>query len=483
MPRVALIVQDFINNGTFLTSQYFMNESVWLNVPWGPFLIWFYAFFIIINPDPIVVADLLTLFNYVSILSLTYLGWKYFSPTVGVLSGLLLATNPYWVSYSRIIYQPAPVVSFITLSMLLLFSVIRDKSRLSSFLIPISWVILFQIYIPTYAFIIISFLFLLFNIKTLKLKYFIFGILAAFILVIPTIKFYMEKPMYVERFITAPTRFTAPEKNIVERFVKVSNSFANIPMGGYFKWQTGYSYQDFLEYFKTASAVSVLIPFLFLATIIFFVKKTIYPKLNQFRLLVFLWSIAAFISLNVLWVTDLLPRYFLISIPPIMLMIAIAINDLLIKYKNKIAIYWLLFMIPVLLSVYWAVFSFKYDNFVKDYDYPNGRFYDIAETPYLHFKEAMDWADNNSLMVGCGEYMLTNDYKDLSYGFWMETEYVWKYLYKYELSDENSIPDRCKYLLTYEYTAKELNVAGYQKFGPFVVYRYLEADPAKFVNP
>ena len=109
MPRVALIVQDFLKNWTFLTSQSFMQESCWLNVPWGPSLIFFYAFFLKISSDPLVIADLLTFFHLIGILLVIKIGWKYFSPVVGIISGFLLATNPYWVTYSRIIYQPAPV--------------------------------------------------------------------------------------------------------------------------------------------------------------------------------------------------------------------------------------------------------------------------------------------------------------------------------------------------------------------------------------
>lgn len=138
MPRVALIVQDFLSNGTFMESQYYMQESVWLNVPWGPMLIFFYSFFLKINSDPLVVANMLTLFHFMGIIFIIKFGWKFFSPTVGVLSGLLMATHPYWVTYSRIIYQPAPIITFIIISMYLLFSVIKENNKVSTALLPIS---------------------------------------------------------------------------------------------------------------------------------------------------------------------------------------------------------------------------------------------------------------------------------------------------------------------------------------------------------
>ncbi len=77
MPRVVLIVQDFLSNGTFMESQYYMQESVWLNVPWGPMLIFFYSFFLKINSDPLVVANMLTLFHFIGIIFIIKFGWRY----------------------------------------------------------------------------------------------------------------------------------------------------------------------------------------------------------------------------------------------------------------------------------------------------------------------------------------------------------------------------------------------------------------------
>ena len=69
MPRVALISQDFIKSGTYLTSQSYVQEAVWKNIPWGPSLIYFYSFFLNISSDPLVVSDLLTIFNFIGIIT------------------------------------------------------------------------------------------------------------------------------------------------------------------------------------------------------------------------------------------------------------------------------------------------------------------------------------------------------------------------------------------------------------------------------
>lgn len=471
MPRVALIVQDFLRSGTFLNSQSYMQESVWLNVPWGPALIYFYAFFINISPDPLVVANMLTLFHSIGIILIIKIGWKYFSPTVGVLSGILMATNPYWVTYSRIIYQPAPVITFIIISMYLLLSVIRDRSRLSTVLVPLSWAILIQIYIPTYLFIFISFLFLAYNYKNIYKKYFLVGIILASILFIPSVKFYFDNPLYLKRIAEAPSRFTPPEKTFTERLKKVSSSFVQIPVGGKFEWQTGYAFKDFVKYYPQAKVLGIVVSFVFTFILISNLLDIFRGRLNQSKLLVFLWTVCPFVSLLILWVTDLVPRYFLIGIPPAMLMISIFVNDMIIKYKDVSFSRHLLISVPLLISIYWTLFNINYDNFVNSYNYPNGRMLDIAETPYLHFKRAMNYAELISKRDGCNDYILSNDQNDINYSLWMETRYVWDYVYNNKYIDTNDQNNNCIYLLTYEYVPKELGINEYKMFGPFAVFK------------
>lgn len=466
MPRVALVVQDFLKSGTFLTSQYYMRESCWLNVPWGPSLVFFYAFFLKISSDPLIVANLLSIFHFLGVGLIIILGWKYFSPTVGVIAGLLLATNPYWFTYSRIIYQPAPVITFIVISMYLLMSAVKDRNRISFVLLPVSWSVLIQMYLPTYSFIFVSILFLVFNYKTVRYKYIFFGIFLSLILFIPTIKFYIENPIYVQRFLEAPTRFTPPEKTIIERFVKVLFSFLQIPIGGKFQWQTGYAYSDLMIYFPIIKQISIILSIIFTLSLVLL-------KMNKYKLLILLWSLCPLFSLMLLWVTDLVPRYFLISIPPAMIMIALQIDCLITKFKkSKFMIYFFL-LIPISVSIYWTVFNIKYDFFVRDYSYPSGRMYDVAETPYILFKKAMDWIDRDAKINSCQKYLISNDINDLNYSMWLETKYVWEYLYNYDYVRVGNNTN-CSYLLVYEYVAKDLKIDNYRKFGPFVAFRYIK---------
>lgn len=474
MPRVALVVQDFIRHGTFLTSQYYMEESCWLNVPWGPALVYFYAFFIKISSNPMVVADLLSIFHFLGIIVMIRIGWKYFSPTVGVIAGLLLATNPYWVTYSRIIYQPAPIVTFIVFSMYLLLSTIRDKNKISNVLLPVSWSILFQIYIPTYSFIFTSLVFLSLNYKKIRIPQFILGVFISFLMFVPTIKFYVENPIYINRFIEAPSRFTPHEKTFGERLIKVLNSVLQIPVGGKFEWQAGYSYNDFVSINPYIKYTSIIIFAFVYVVFISNVYLIIVRKMSVSRLTIFMWSLCSFWSLVILWVSDLVPRYFLIVIPPIMLMIALFINDLMVYFRKNIFVRYMLFLVAISISIYWTTFSIDFDNFVGNYDYKNGRMYDVAETPYILFKKTLDWVNFDARRSGCNGFSLSNEGSDQNYTLWLETKYMlmYQYGYNYEFSEINN--HKCKYVVNYESSAKDLNISNYVRFGPFVAYRSIK---------
>lgn len=477
MPRVALIAQDFIKSGTYLTSQSYVQESVWKNIPWGPSLIYFYSFFLNISSDPLVVSDLLTIFNFIGIITIVWLGWKFFSPNVGVFSGLLLSTNFYWVTYSRIIYQPSQLVTFQIIAMLLTIISVREKNNKSIFFLPIVWVILFQIYIPTYAFIFVSLFYMALNYKNLNIKYFALGIIFSSILLIPTLYYYSNNPIYFERFINAPKLFTPPEKTFAERLYKVVLSYFNIPVGGYLKWQTGYAYNDFVNSLGKIKVVESMIVSIFIFMNFFIFKSSFLKAKNILKQMVFSWSFVVVLSLMVLWVTDLLPRYFLIAIPPAMLLISIGINDLIIKFNKNTFVKCLLYLLPLFIALYWTVLNIKYDNFVRDYGYPYGKMYDVAETPYMHFINAVNFINYDAKNKNCNNYYVSNDLSDLR-SVWMETDYVYRYVTPKILNGQtlNNINDECIYFLVHNNLEIQSRYGSLKnrRYGPFFIVNQIE---------
>lgn len=466
MPRVGLKVQDYLTSGSYMTSQYFFSESTWQNVAWGPALIFFYAILIMISPDPIIVSYLLTLVNVFAITSVIVLGWKYFSPRVGLLGGAFLAFNPYWFTYIRVIYQPSPLTFLLPIAMLLHFMATKHKP-IAFVLLPIVWIAMFQVYIPAVAIILTSIVFLLFHLKKESFKYLVLGSFISLILVTPSIKFYSENPFYISRFFTAPKYFTPNEKNINERSKNVFLSFIQIPVGGMFKWQTGASYNDFIDnYTFSYPLVSKLLSAIFILSLVWNSYYSIRYK-DPRRGVIVAWSLCALWYLIALWTSNLPPRYYLISFPPIMILIALFFDDLSRYLKQKKYLGFVSLVIPTFIVIYWVIFNIQYNNFVKNYNYPHGWFYDIAETPYIYIEKAIDWVIKDSNKRNCNP-VITNDPDNPNFGLWMEFEYSWRYVYKKEITVNDTL-NNCHYLITHN-SFPRTNVS-YKQFGPFVGLR------------
>lgn len=466
MPRVGLQVQDYLARGTYMTSQYFFSESTWQNVAWGPALIFFYALLVTISADPITISYLLTLVNILGIASVIILGWKFFSPTVGILGGALLAFNPYWFTYIRIIYQPSPLTLLLPIAMLLHFMATKSKP-IAFVLLPIVWIAMFQIYLPTVTFIAVSFVFLAFYFKKSSFRYLLLGSLISLVLVIPSVKFYKENPLYIERFFSAPKQFSPNEKSVSERSKNVFLSFIQIPVGGMFKWQTGYSYNNFIDnYLFQYSLVSKALSIIFILSLIWNLYYSIRHK-DPRRGVIVAWSLCSLVYLSVLWTSSLPPRYYLISFPPAMILIALLFDDTYkyLKRKSKLGLIGLI--IPTFILLYWVVFNIQFNNFVKRYNYPYGWLHDVAETPYIFVKNTIEWVIKDSDQRKCHP-VISNDPNNPNFGLWMEFEYSWRYVYK-KGTTVNDTLNNCYYLVTHN-DYKRTTVS-YKQFGPFVALR------------
>jgi len=467
MPRDALIVQDFLRNGTYLTSQNYYAIGSWLNVSWGPAYIFYYAFLLKISPDPLMVSYLLTLINVIGLVSIITLGWMYFSPLIGLLAGTLLAFNPYWFTYIRLIYQPSPITLFLPIAMLLYFGAAKRKP-IALILLPVIWTIMFQIYIPTFSFILTSIVFLLFYLKRSSYKYLLLGGLISMIFIFPSIKFYKENPVYIQRFFDAPKQFTPKETTIEKRGQDVFLSFIQIPVGGMFRWQTGASYNDFVgEYTSDYPLVSQVLTIILITSLIWNLYFSIRHK-DPKRGVIVAWALCPLWYLNVLWTSDLVPRYFLISFPSIMLLISMLFYDVANKIRRIGKLRFIATFVPILIASYWIVFNIQYNDFIKNYSFPHGWFYDITETPYVYIRSAIDWVIFDAHSNNCTP-ILSDDIKNPDFALWMEVEYPWKYIYKKNTEVDDSA-NNCYYLITHNDLPKSLGVK-YELFGPFAAFR------------
>lgn len=482
IPRVALIVQRFLAEGSFLTSQAFVEESVWGNLPWGPSLVFFYAFFLNISPDPLVVGGLLAVANILAIVAIIYLGWRFFSPVVGVIAGILLAANPYWFTYTRIIYQPSPVTFFLPLSMLLFFLTVKSKKQIFTVLLPVSWAALLQTYIPTYSFILTSFTGLLFYWKKISVRSFLFGCVVSSLLFVPTVNYLFQRPEYITRYIKAPSFFTPPEKTLAERFYNVASSSIQIPMGGNFRWQTDYAYDDFEKYFPAVVLFKKILPVVFVVSLLWNLFVVVARK-EYLRLLILAWVVCPLWSLMLLWVTDMVPRYFLIAIPAGMLLLGLMFGDILNFSKKFLPFKPLFFLLPLVIYLYWILFNFNYNNFVKNYKYPSGWFKDISETSYVFVSDSLSWVKKEASALGCNSFNINNTSDQKEINLWMEFEYPLTYVnHDWYSLDPTYTP--CDFVIVRRGEEVADDIASQSVFGPFVAYRKIsEPDPIEDVNP
>src|SRR5690606_22401418 len=117
-----------------------------------------------------------------------------------------------------------------------------------------------------------------------------------------------------------------------------------------------------------------------------------------------IWFLSAF------WVTQLIPRYFLLCIPPMSVMMALFFESTYKKAKAKKIPFATITLLPVLLIIAsWLYATFGYMKFLKYYSYPNGMLRDVAEAPYQHLEDALTWVVVDAKKSGYEDIVLTND--------------------------------------------------------------------------
>jgi len=344
------------------------------------------------------------------------------------------------------------------------FEAVFNKKWWAYILLPISWVILFQIYIPTYSFILTSIIFSIFFVKKVNFKFLTIGVFLSFVLLAPTFLFLNSNREYLNRYAEAPNLFTPSEKTFSERLINVTKSFVLIPIGGVFEHQTGYGQNDFVTYYLPMySYVTPYLGALLICALFWNLYKAIFEKDNK-RLILCLWAITPVWSMMVLWVSDILPRYYLHAFPAIMILISILFLDM-VKISK---FFWLL---PIGVITYWVIFNFSYNNFIQNYEYPNGRFRDVAETPYIYFNQAVGWIIKDANQKQC-DPVVTNNEENPEFDIWLETKYVWEYIYKRPVGRLRKDLEPCYYVINYKNKVKELGVTNYKVFGLYTVFEY-----------
>jgi hypothetical protein len=319
-----------------------------------------------------------------------------------------------------------------------------------------------QSYIPAYSFVLTSIIFLLINLKKSDLKYLFLGGLVALILLTPTLVFFKDNPEYVNRYTAAPALFTPPEKSFSERFTKVLLAYFQIPVGGRFDIPMGYGYADFVaNYLPITPFATKVLSALFILAFIWNFYNGLFKKEYKRLVLVF-FAITPLWSMVVLWVSEILPRYFLVGFPAAMILIALFLSDLIKIGK-------LFYILPIGIVLYWLSFSYMYNDFIKNYNYPYGRLGESAETPYIFLRDALNYVVGDASYRGCNP-VVTNNPANPNFDLWLETKYTWEYVFYKDTKTSSN--NNCYYLVNFRDQPKKFGVANYKTFGQYAVFSY-----------
>lgn len=467
-PRLSNVTMDFIQNGSFITLQYYSLPTAWENLSWGPALILFNSIFFYVSNDPIVLSYLMVFFNLLSILIILYLGFEFFNPKVGIISAVLLATQPWWVIFSRMIYQPTPIVTFISISLLFLFKALNKPKSIWTALLFVSWGVLLQMYLITISFIFLSGLIFLINNKfRISVKYLVIGFFANLLLYFPSIKYYIDNPELFYKFIGFKGRYNTPFLEVLDGFTKGVSGFN-------FKWQLGYAYDQFVTGFNYYNLFFYIVLALFLFLISYGVYNFIKAK-DWKMLYILMFMVAPLWAIPVIGVEYVVPRYFLYILPTFCLFVAYSVDSLMNKISR------LFIMVPIFISAFWIIFVFSYFTFIKKYDYPKGVLSPWSDSPFYHIDKAFKWIQADSKKYSA-EYTVSSDLSFPYENRFNDAQtYYWRHILKKDLSAEFN--KEVTHYLMYNGPFVDERIVEKMQFGPYIVGRVLKGDPSELVDP
>lgn len=461
-PRLATQVQEYLRHGNFLNAQKFALESPWGNLSWGPILIWFFAPFIAFSTNPVSASILVSIFNLVSVLAIFVVGYKFFSLKVAIISSLFLAVHPWWIVFSRMIYQPTPVVSFVSISILITFLALKKKSKFIIFL-AFLWGALIQLYLICFSFVFTSFWAVVISLKGISKRYFFIGIVLAGVIFVPSLIYYRNNNKFGS-FFKSETKFEDKNMSIIQRSADVASHYFNFIGGGDFEYQLGYGYKKFSDINSQLLKLGLVMKFSICGALIYFAIKALKEKKSFNKLLLLAWAVAP-VWFLILFKIPIVPRYFLISLPALALIFGITIDDIA---KNG----WVILFVFPFLILWFAGFSFSYFRFIENYTYPNGFLSHYSDIPYSFLDKSINFIDKDALGRGYFEYSLSNDAKR-PFGFYFNwaTAYVWREQLK--RSEEYS-DFEAHYLLIYSNEKPYPGFVKLNQFGPYIIYGVID---------
>ncbi len=468
-PKLASVVNNFIEKGNFLTSQRFVQQNSWGGYSWGAANIWFYTPFLLLSKHPAIVSILIYLVNFIATILVVCIGWRFFSHKAGIIAGLFLSLHPWWMIFSGLIYQPTPALIISVIIMLLFFETLRKNKNWTIAPLIIFSILLFETYHVTISFLIPTFVLLFIKIRSISLKFSFIGFLLSLLIFSPTILFFANNPEKLQNYFKN-TNVGVHEKNIYERIIKVTSYNFKILSGGKFDWELGYGTDDFIRansyYPWTESLFSVL---MFLIVIYHIFAVYFNKKYKIYRLALILWSLSSMFFLIIIWAPGILPRYFLTALPATSLLIGLFFSEVFLDKKILMRLLGILACCVILF--YFVFFMFRYNFFIRNYSYDQGFLSYNADPPYYFLDKIMGWISEDVYKNFYQNIVISNDPNNpYTWTNNDSTNYFVKYVYKFPQTLKEGAPS-VYYLVVFNNQSVTMNVNPFVRFGPYTAYK------------
>lgn len=470
-PLLANQVIEFLKNPSFLDAYRYVTKNPWGFPSWGSAQIFIYAPFLLISRHPLALSLFSAGLNALSIIIMYWIGVKYYSNLVGLISALLLATHPWWVIFSRMIYQPSPIITFVCISMFLLFYSLKHNRKFISILI-ISWTVLFQLYIHSISFILPSLLLLLFHLKQTDFRYLIVGIFASCILVLPEFTFYTQNPQEITGLRAVSIRLKEISQTEKLPLLVSANQYVHYLAGGHWDWQLGNATEDFFTFNANTQSGFPIIAFVILILLAFLVGYSYYFKTRR-KEVMFLFACL----LGPVWFLWLikspaaLPRYLLIGLPPFVLLIGISISNVYQSVKRKSILFpYIIVGIPVGFALFWIYLTNTYFSFITSYTYPKGMISLNSDIPISFVIKSLSWINADAQSHKYQQYIISNNPdKPFEYDLNVATRYMLDNVYNFTYKNPNQA--EAAYVMTLKPIPERYTKYQYAEFGPYTIIK------------
>lgn len=479
-PLLAQKVIDFLRNPNFLESYDLVGVNPWGYPSWGPVQIFFYSIFLLISKNPIIFSTAIAVFNSLSIVFVYLTAKGMFSRRAGLIAALALTVHPWWVVFSRMLYQPTPVPTFVALAIYITYRFINGKTKV--YYLIFLWGFLFQLYVHTLGFIIFSIVFLAKKLGKTRPLHLVAGIFTTTILYLPVLKYYLNNSNQALGFVTVYKKFGAWAVDGFD-YLGVFKEYLAVLSGGSFFWQLGYGYSDFVAkhpHFKVIWSIGLLVCVSILA---FAVGKVIKAKKSRlYWALLLAWAVAPIFFLSIIKSPDILPRFFLVALPAYAILIGAVSDGISQRFKKLYRIGSVATnLVLIVLFIGWINVTVSYYKFVSTYNYSKGFLSNYSDVPYSYTETVVDWisaknGDNpNGFTIYSSHYLLERT----------EPNYALEYVIANLLKPQAPSKDGNNYLVLFRSNQDKIKLPVEIVVGPYVVYKLpdLISDPTELVYP